>query len=267
MEAKFRESRRKMQRPASAAFAPCMASRSLSATCLWHEDTHGGQTHTRFLPVLTLLVLRGPWERGKKNQPKVWKQVRGPPGAAFLSAVGFADLFPTDRCSQPCSKQRSLCRAPLQPKVSGGKLEEKGREPGMQSTVGNGEASGQLQRRQANGGRRVIVNDAGYLIESDLCEMCGQAEDTLHPRIWVCTLSLVVAARARFGTSELRQEAIAEGVNKLWFAKAIATGPSNLLPAQHEKDKAVTETTLTKPDWRRRTAAFQRRKLHARALP
>ena len=53
---------------------------------------------------------------------------------------------------------------------------------------------------------------AGCLIESDLCEMCGRAEDTLHHRNQVCTDPPSGCSRVQ-----------------------IATGPSDLLPPPNSK--------------------------------
>ena len=84
---------------------------------------------------------------------------------------------------------------------------------------------------------------------SDVCEMCGQAEDTLHHRIWVCTHPHEVAARARSAASELRREAVTAGATEPWFTRAIASDPSDLLPAPNLNDRAPNETILDQTDW------------------
>ena len=71
--------------------------------------------------------------------------------------------------------------------------------------------------------------------------MRSQAEDTLHHCIWVCKHPHVVAARARFASSELRREAMTHGTNELWFTRAISTDPVDLLLAPNQNHTAVNE--------------------------
>ena len=58
-------------------------------------------------------------------------------------------------------------------------------------------------------------------LETSLCDMCGQLDDTQWHRIWFCRNPQVVAARNRFASETLQAEASKENVDLLWVTRAI----------------------------------------------
>ena len=112
---------------------------------------------------------------------------------------------------------------------------------------------GRLSRKESPSLRKAAVNaiwtkcrlkEAGYELETTLCDMCGQENDTLWHRIWFCRNPQEVAARNRFANPALQTEATRKDVDLLWVTRAIIDDPSDHLPPPNAKDLAVNEEIL-----------------------
>ena len=97
---------------------------------------------------------------------------------------------------------------------------------------------GRLSRKESSSLRNAAVNaiwtkcrlkEAGYELETTLCDMCGQENDTLWHRIWFCRNPQVVPARNRFANTALQTEATREDVDLLCVTRAIIDDPSDHL--------------------------------------
>ena len=58
---------------------------------------------------------------------------------------------------------------------------------------------------------RTRLFEAGYVVEDTRCELCGEGEDTLHHRLWLCSAPCAVQARCTAGTEAIIREASAAG--------------------------------------------------------
>ena len=117
---------------------------------------------------------------------------------------------------------------------------------------------GRLSRKESSSLRKAAVNaiwtkcrlkEAGYELETTLCDMCGQENDTLWHRIWFCRNPQLVAARNRFANPALQTEATRKDVDLLWVTRAIIDDPSDHLPPPNAKDLAVNEEILDVDAW------------------
>ena len=117
---------------------------------------------------------------------------------------------------------------------------------------------GRLSRKESSSLRNAAVNaiwtkcrlkEAGYELETSLCDMCGQEDDTPWHRIWFCKNPQVVAARNRFASTALQAEATKENTDLLRVTRALTDDPSDHLPPPNAKDCAVIEEILNAAAW------------------
>ena len=117
---------------------------------------------------------------------------------------------------------------------------------------------GRLSRKESSSLRNAAVNaiwtkcrlkEAGYELETSLCDMCHQENDTLYHRIWFCKNPQAVAARNRFASAALQAEATKENADLLWVTRAITDDPSDHLPPLSAKDCAVKEEIWDPEAW------------------
>ena len=248
---------------------------------VWLAATHPrGETgeHGQFLKVLNLPALRRIWERGRSQRPERWRSVRGPVGATFLSLdrikwtwsspFQFFDDNNTEillTTTSPALLKSMLCAAVCRAnqRQAAAKLADSSHFTGTRASlevarrVANSKG-GRLSRKESSSLRNAAVNaiwtkcrlkEAGYELETTLCDMCGQENDTLWHRIWLCRNPQVVAARNRFANTALQTEATREDVDLLWVTRAIIDDPSDHLPPPNDKDLAVNEEILDAEAW------------------
>ena len=77
---------------------------------------------------------------------------------------------------------------------------------------------------------KTRLRDAGYVVPDTLCELCGEAEDTLHHRLWLCCAPCVMQARCAAATEAVMRDAVAAGPTSTFFQHALLPHPSDVAP-------------------------------------
>ena len=67
-------------------------------------------------------------------------------------------------------------------------------------------------------------------MEDTRCELCGEGEDTLHHRLWLCSAPCAVQARCTAGTEAVIREASAAGPTSTLFQHALLPHPCDIAP-------------------------------------
>ena len=247
---------------------------------VWLAATHPrGETgeQGQFLKVLNLPALRRIWERGRLQRPERWRSVKGPVGATSLSLdrlkwnrpspFHFYDDNNTDMLT---TTSPALLKSMLNEAVRRTNQRQAARKLADSPGFSKGRASLEVARRVADSKRgphsrnessslrnaavnevwtKCRLKDAKYELETSLCDMCGQEDDTLWHRICFCRNPQVVAARNRFASVTLQAEATKGNADLLWVTRAIIDDPSDHLPPPNAKDVAVNEDVLDAEAW------------------
>ena len=261
-----------------------------------HPRSETGE-HGQFLKVLNLPALRRVWERGRSQRPDRWRSVKGPIGATFLSLDRIKWMWPSPdqffddnnteimlTTTSPALLKSMLnaavrrtnqrqAAAKLTAHISqerGPRLKQLGEWQTAKEGDSHAEESSSLRNAAVNAiWTKCRLKEAGYELETTLCDMCGQENDTLLHRIWFCRNPQVVAARNRFASPALQAEATRENADLLWVTRAIIDDPSDHLHPPNDKDLAVNEEILVVEAWNLGTGSLlgiQRWQLYTGAL-
>jgi len=205
---------------------------------------------------LDLRLLRDGWHGVLQDAPQQWRQVRGPIGAAVMSArrIGWDVSHPfewvTDEGLLLMLAQESPALVAWHVEQSAqrlverrvasstGDMELQGRRANLgftkrllQSRAKNAMPlmdKGVLRTVQANGiWTRQRQYEAGY--EPDpLCQMCdAQEHDTAHHRAWCCQWLQAVEAREKIASPQLIHEAQGQP-DSVYFTRGIRAHPTDL---------------------------------------
>ena len=79
------------------------------------------------------------------------------------------------------------------------------------------------------------ASNEGYVVESTLCELCGEHPDTVHQRLWHCNHPRVAEARNKVASKKVQEAAKRAGPTSALYNRGFLPHPADDLPKAEEK--------------------------------